>query len=449
MAGAARDELGMREQRAVEAEQRRQAADLELVERAQHPHPGVLAVDAVDDQLRDHRVVEAADLGAGDDAGVDADAGAGRLAVGGDPPGRGQEAAGHVLGVDPALDRVAAQDDVLLSDRERLAGRDQHLLADEVDAGHLLGDRVLDLDPRVHLHEVVGAVRGQQPLDRPGGAVAGRAGGVDRDLPDPLAQLRVDRRRRRLLDQLLVAALDRAVALAEVDHVPVRVREHLHLDVARILEVALDVDAAVGEVLLALALRRLERALGLVGRRDELHPLAAAAGRRLHDQRVADLVAEPQHLRDRLDRLGRARDDRHAGGLHRRARLRLRAHQLDRRAGRPDPDQARRPRRRARRRRSRRGSRSRDGSPRRPPAAPRRGSARRRGSSPRPGRARSDTPRRRRADAPRRGRPPSRRRPSRCRARAASGRSGPRSRRGSRRALSREAAWRRVFSRKP
>ena len=134
-----------------------------------------------------------------------------------------------------------------------------------------------------------------------------------------------------------MAALDGAVPLAEMDHVPVRVGKHLHLDVAGILEVALDVDAPVGEVLLPFALGRLERALGLVGRGDELHPLAAAAGRGLDDQRVADLVAEAQHLGHRLDRLGRARDDRDAGRLHRGARLRLRPHQLDRRAGRADP----------------------------------------------------------------------------------------------------------------
>ena len=88
--------------------------------------------------------------------------------------------------------------------------------------------------------------------------------------------------------------LDRAVALAEVDDVAVRVGEHLHLDVARILEVALDVDGGVGEVLLALALRRLERALDLVRLADDLHPLAAAAGGRLQDQRVADLLGEAQ-----------------------------------------------------------------------------------------------------------------------------------------------------------
>ena len=63
-----------------------------------------------------------------------------------------------------------------------------------------------------------------------------------------------------------MAALDRAVALAEVDHVSVRVGEHLHLDVPRVFEVPLDVDRRVGEVRLPLALRRLERLHRLVGR---------------------------------------------------------------------------------------------------------------------------------------------------------------------------------------
>ena len=92
------------------------------------------------------------------------------------------------------------------------------------------------------------AVAVEQPLDRPGRPVAGRARRVDRDLPDPLAQPVVDRGRRRLLDELLMAALDRAVALAEEDHVPVRVGENLHLDMPRVFEVPLDVDGVVGEV---------------------------------------------------------------------------------------------------------------------------------------------------------------------------------------------------------
>ena len=63
-------------------------------------------------------------------------------------------------------------------------------------------------------------------------------------LADVLAHLRRQVRGRRLLDQLLVAPLHRAVALAEVDAVAVRVADELDLGVVRRLEVALDVDGA-------------------------------------------------------------------------------------------------------------------------------------------------------------------------------------------------------------
>ena len=171
----------------------------------------------------------------------------------------------------------------------RSPGGDLHLGAHDVDARDDLGDRVLHLDARVHLHEVVGAVGREQSLDRPGGAIPGGARRVDRDLPDPASELRSDGGRRRLLDELLMAALDRAVPLAEVDDVAVSVGEHLHLDVSRILEVPLDVDRRVGEIRPALALRGLERLHRLVGRPHDLHALAAAAGGRLDDQRIADL----------------------------------------------------------------------------------------------------------------------------------------------------------------
>ena len=180
-------------------------------------------------------------------------------------PGRGGEVLVRGLGVDPALDRVPAQLDLVLGDRELLAGGDQHLLADDVDPGDHLGHAMLDLDPGVHLEEEV-IVADLHPLDRAGAAIVDRAGCFGGDLADPLAHLGVDVRARRLLDQLLVAALDRAVALAEVDHVAVRVGEHLDLDVARVLEIALEVDAIVGEELLALARRALERLGEVVGR---------------------------------------------------------------------------------------------------------------------------------------------------------------------------------------
>ena len=80
-----------------------------------------------------------------------------------------------------------------------------------------------------------------------------------------------------------------------------RVGEHLHLDVARVLQVALDVDAVVGEELLAFAGGALERLLEVVGRHRDPEALAAAAAGRLAGDRVAGLLGLlPRRLRGRL-----------------------------------------------------------------------------------------------------------------------------------------------------
>src|SRR5438270_7605943 len=111
------DEARVLEQRPMETEQRRDAADLVLVKRTQHPPPGVLAVDAVNDELGDQRVVQADDLAARPNPRVDPDARTPRLAVARDPPWTGQKAVRRVLGVDPALDRVSGQPNVVLAQR--------------------------------------------------------------------------------------------------------------------------------------------------------------------------------------------------------------------------------------------------------------------------------------------------------------------------------------------
>ena len=51
----------------------------------------------------------------------------------------------------------------------------------------------------------------------------------------------------RLFPDLLVAALQRAVALAEMDGLAVAVADHLDLDVARLAEIFLHVDGVVAE----------------------------------------------------------------------------------------------------------------------------------------------------------------------------------------------------------
>ena len=93
---------------------------------------------------------------------------------------------------------------------------------------------MLDLQPRVHLEEVEPAVLVEQELDRAGVGVADRR--APRPPPPRSCAARssgVDGERRRLLDDLLMPALDRAFALDERQHRAVLIAEQLHLDVAR------------------------------------------------------------------------------------------------------------------------------------------------------------------------------------------------------------------------
>src|SRR5690606_30559451 len=193
---------------------------------------------AGDDQLGQHGVELAADHAALDHAGVDAHTGARGLAVDVDRAGGGQEAATGVLAVDAELEGVAARGRIL-GDLQRLAVGDAELGAHQVDARGLLGDRVLDLQAGVHLEEGHGLAL-HQVLHGARAVVAGLAADALGGLVDLGADLVGQERRGRLLDQLLEAALQRAVAGARDHHVAVLVGDDLGLDVAGLVQVLLD-----------------------------------------------------------------------------------------------------------------------------------------------------------------------------------------------------------------
>ena len=91
--------------------------------------------------------------------GIHAHAAAAGLVIHLDAAGAGAEIVERVLGVDAAFDGVALELNVALRMPQRLAHRDHDLVAHQVNAGHLLGDRVLDLDALVHFEEVEVALR--------------------------------------------------------------------------------------------------------------------------------------------------------------------------------------------------------------------------------------------------------------------------------------------------
>jgi hypothetical protein len=108
-------------------------------------------------------------------------------------------------------------------------------------------DRVLDLQPGVDLEEGDRAVGADEVLDGAGADVAGLpADGLGRGV-DRAPLLVGEERRGRLLDQLLVAPLQRAVRGADDDHGAVGVGEHLGLDVPGLVEEALDEALAAAE----------------------------------------------------------------------------------------------------------------------------------------------------------------------------------------------------------
>ncbi len=118
----------------------------------------------------------------------------------------------RVLRIDAGLDRRPATDDLLLSQRQGLAGRDAELPLHEIEPGHGFGHRMLHLEPGVHLEKIIGvrteaARRVGDELHRPRALIADRQSHVGRGLGHGGARLLRKSGRRTLLDHLLVAAL--------------------------------------------------------------------------------------------------------------------------------------------------------------------------------------------------------------------------------------------------
>src|ERR1019366_2583794 len=291
------------------------------VERVLHRRNRRGAIGTDGDQLADHRVIMDRNLAAFVEGGIDANAAGtearragedrllGRLEA--DEPARArQKAALRILRVDPALDRPALALDLRLREGELLAGGDADHLLDKIEPGNRFGDRVLDLQPGVHLEKEEAPVLADHELDRARRLVVHRLGQGHGLLAHRLSRGVVEEGARRFLDHLLVPALDRAFAPPEVDAVTVRVAEDLDLDVARLFDELLDEDTVVAEGglrFVATGREALAR-LGIV--EGDAQALAAAAGRGLDHHRVADLARDFDGELRALDRRVVARNGR-------------------------------------------------------------------------------------------------------------------------------------------
>ena len=206
-------------------------------------------------------------------------------------PGDGRSSRVRILRVEAALQRVPAAAHVAsCANGERPARRDLDLQAHEVEAGDGLRDGVLDLQARVHLQEVEAPVGVEQELDGARVHVARRPRGGHAGLAQ-----RAPLRRGAAPGWASppppsgggAGSSTRAPAGGAI--VPVRVGQHLHLDVARPLDEALEHHRVVAEGRARLAPRRRPaRAAKSAARAHDAHALAAAAARGLDHHRPAD-----------------------------------------------------------------------------------------------------------------------------------------------------------------
>ncbi len=248
------DELRIVENLQLQRDGGKNALDHHHFKRAPHPRDRLHTVVAPCDQLGDHRIIVGRDAAFGVGGRVDPDARAARQVKCGDGS-RGRSEFLRVLGVDPAFDGMPRVLDVLLPEGERFPGGHLDLLLDQIDPGDHFGDRMLDLDPRVHFHEIEAAVLIQQKLDRARVLITDGPRQLQRRLRHPAAQLRGESCGRRFFDELLMAPLDRTFTLPQADQVAKGIAQQLELDVPRTLQILLDIDVRIPECGLRLGAR--------------------------------------------------------------------------------------------------------------------------------------------------------------------------------------------------
>src|SRR5713226_5779609 len=301
------DEIGVAHEGAEQRQRGLDAIDHELVDRPPQPHQAFATRLAMHDELAEQRIVIRRDHIALIGSRIDPHAhAAGRMVM--HDLARGGAERHWILSIDAAFDRVTVELHVALCNRQLIAVGDADLLQNEIDVGDHLGHGMLNLNAGVHLDEIEAAVLVQE-FDRADAKIVQIPHGLRDGLPDQIALFRIKRGGGAFLQNFLVAALQRAVALAEMNGAAAAVAEHLDFNVARRFEILLKIDRIVAECRLRFGAggRERSRKIGLAA--SDLHAAPAAAGRGLHQHREADLAGGGKRLRLGRDAALRSRYD--------------------------------------------------------------------------------------------------------------------------------------------
>ena len=192
------------------------------------------------------------------------------------------------------------------------------------------------LDPGVHLDKIELAIPVQDKFDGAGTGIPDRLRGLYRGLRHRGSLALGKAPRRRLLNHLLVAPLQRAVALTELDHVALGVPEDLEFDVPRGGDQLFQIEGIITERRGRLRPCFLKGALDLIRGKGSPHPAAASARGGLDEHRITDPRRNLRCLRRVPDQAVGSRNHRNPAALHQRPGTLLVPHLADHLRGWPD-----------------------------------------------------------------------------------------------------------------
>lgn len=187
---------------------------------------------------------------------------------------------------------------------------DLNLSGNEIDAGDLFCNGVLDLDSGVDFNEVVAVLLVDQELSGTGIAVVHRLGQSDGIIQNVVTDIGWKVFGGCNLNHFLVTTLNTAVTLEEMDHVSVVVTEQLHFDMLWFIQETLDEDGAVSEGRLGLGSGTFKGVLERLLIPDDTHSAATTAESGLDDDGEAIGVRERLDLLESRDGVRGSGDDR-------------------------------------------------------------------------------------------------------------------------------------------
>src|ERR1019366_2304566 len=146
--------LAIVQELSVKGDRRLHALDPYFAQRPQHATYRLFPVRAPGNQLGNQRIVEGRNRVAPENMRVHPNPRTARAMEFRDRAGGRSEIVRRIFCIDAALDRMTPDDDVALAHPDPLARGDAQLATYQIDTRHHLSHRMLDLDARVHLHEI-------------------------------------------------------------------------------------------------------------------------------------------------------------------------------------------------------------------------------------------------------------------------------------------------------